>query len=83
MKSDHIPNRRMGFYVYGEQSILVVVTFGTDYGASNIGVGMVRNTGDTSKESSYSLGSWQLDVRKREDFSVLNGFRQPSVEMTH
>lgn len=39
----------MGFYVYWEQSIMVVVTFGTDYGASNIGVGMVRNTGDTSQ----------------------------------
>ena len=62
---------------------MVVVTFGTDYGASNIGVGMARNTGGTSKESSYSLGSWQLDVRKGEDFSILNGFRQPSVEMTH
>ena len=29
-----------------------MVTFGIDYGASTIGVGMVRNTSDTTKANS-------------------------------
>jgi hypothetical protein len=50
-----------------------MTTLGINCGASNITVAMVRNTGDTSKGSSYPLGGLQPGVGKEKHSPVSKG----------